>query len=200
MTDFPQPLISIDVVPVRFDAQRGKAVFAVAERLFEPFIGELALPGVLLNPGETIDGAAKRALAVKAGLQPGTFHQFGAFDGTNRDPRGATISIAMLSAQDRDDAGSAIWLDEVPTLPFDHTAIVTAALNELSAIMWKDLEFTRALLGEEFSTQEVLQVGSPTPLASNTGRWLKNSGLVTDTGRTQRVGGSGRPSKIWSWK
>lgn len=200
MTNFEQPLISIDVVPVRFDAALGGIVFGVAERLYEPFLGKLALPGVLLNTGESIEDAAKRALEVKAKLPLGALHHFGAFDGTNRDPRGATISIALLSAQDRSAEGGVLWTTPGPKLPFDHNLIVERGLEELSAVLWKDIPFTRALLGEEFSTQEVIQLGAPTPLASNVGRWLKANELIVDTGKTRRAGGSGRPSKVWSWK
>jgi len=196
-----QPLVSIDVVPVKFDKEQGCLVWGTAKRLYEPYLGEQALPGVLLLPGEGILAASARALRDKAALSEGVFHQFGAFDGTNRDPRGATISIALLSGQPSNaDSDRVTWHKTLEKLPFDHNEILKAGETELSAVLWKNIPLTRVLLGEEFSTLEAIQIGSPTPISSNVGRWLTASGLVEETGETRRTKWSGRPSKVWKWK
>lgn len=93
-----QPLIAVDVVPVSFTAD-GLRV-ASARRRFEPFEGRHALPGVLLGAGESLQTAAQRALATKAGIDAAdTRHlfQIGAFDGSNRDPRQYAISIVFVA-------------------------------------------------------------------------------------------------------
>lgn len=195
-----QPLVSIDVVPVKFDHALGRVVFGTGARQYEPFINVQALPGVLLWPAETIIDAAKRALSVKTGLDAGVLRHIGAFDGANRDPRGATISISLLSLQAPDaESPKVAWHSDFIQLPFDHESIMQRGLEHLSEILWKDIPATRILLGEEFSTAEVIQIGSPTPLTSNVGRWLKSSGLVEDTGTTRRASSSGRPATVWKW-
>ena len=45
--DNKQPLISIDVVPVRFNAATGQLEVGTGRRLFKPFVGQQALEGVI---------------------------------------------------------------------------------------------------------------------------------------------------------
>jgi len=200
MTEPLQPLVSIDVVPVRFNREEGRVEFATGARLFEPFIGEQALPGVLLSSGESIDEAAERALSRKVGLPRGVFHQLGAFDSTNRDPRGATISIALLSAQaPQAYSETALWHSELTELPFDHSTIIEAGLEVLEQALWRDVSFTRALLGERFTTADATAIGSPTPHVSNARRWFETWSHVKRVEVEAKSGSVGRPPVTWEW-
>ncbi|QIK63334.1 NUDIX hydrolase [Leucobacter viscericola] len=200
MTEWKQPLVSVDVVAVRRDA--GVLSFATCERQFEPFVGRAALPGVLLLTGEGLSEAAERAVVTKLELPAGSIRhvtQFGAFDGTNRDPRGATISIGHICAVESL-AGSATWtpLDAAAGgLPFDHDTIVASAVAEISRRLWADMPFTRAIIGPEFTTSEILtvtrQTGARLPdTAKNMARWLRSNDHAESTGLRGR-------DTVWRW-
>lgn len=196
-----QPLVSIDVVPFRYSPEQG-LLFAVGERLFEPYLGRLALPGVLLHAGESIDEAAERALSTKVDLPVGKQLHVGAFDSTNRDPRGATISITLLSIQDQQvNSAKARWIpvQEPIELPFDHNFIVEKAFDRLSQAIWNDVPLTRSLFGESFTTSDALVVKSPSPHTSNVARWLKSWGPLQKGEAVKTKSGAGRPSTTWSW-
>ena len=195
---YDQPLVSIDVVPLRYNRELKSLEYGVSPRLFEPFKDELALPGVLLRSGEAVNDAAERALQTKANLPTGALRQFGVFDGTNRDPRGATISIAFISVQDEDSVGP-VWTSETQTLPFDHSLIAAAAQEYLKLLIWKDIELTRATLGEHFTVADVLVFGSPTPHASNVGRWLDAHPSLSRSDNLTKTGSVGRPAVAWEW-
>lgn len=205
-----QPLISIDVVPVRFDKTAGALEIGTGRRLFDPFVGEQALPGVLLMQGESIEHAAYRALNSKTGIlaeHSGYITQLGAFDGTNRDPRGATISIALLSAQefDRSPSTRVLWtpVADAAGLPFDHDTIVRGALSRISQSLWVDAEMMKMLLGKQFSTSDAIElskaVGAWPTDASNFGRWLSSNRSVKKLDKPSTSTGRGRPSAVWTW-
>jgi 8-oxo-dGTP diphosphatase len=195
-----QPLVSIDVVPLRFNSELGAIEFATGTRIFEPYLGKQALPGVLLSAGESIEAAATRALKSKTGLPAGDFHQLGAYDSTDRDPRGASISIVLLSVQAGEaDSLKARWHAEVPSLPFDHEVIVAAAYDRASQALWRDVPFTRALLGERFTTADAVAIGSPTPHASNARRWFETWPHVRRVENLSKSGAVGRPAVTWEW-
>lgn len=200
-----QPLVSIDVIPLRL--ARGEGIqFATGARIFEPYLGEQALPGVLLRAGESIDDAVKRALKSKVGLtKPLTTMHVGAFDSTNRDPRGATISIALAAIfPSASESSKARWnaLHEsvLKELPFDHGNIVREAHERVTEALWSNEELTRALLGERFSTSDALLAASPTPHEGNASRWLNSWGPLTKLNEAERKAGAGRPSTLWEWK
>ena len=108
MTLPQQPLVSIDTVPFLF--RNGVLEVVLAKRIFEPFLGEAALPGVLLSPNERLAEAAVRALKSKAGIDGGSIRNItgaGVFDNPDRDPRGPTLSIVHAVILDPD-AGDGI--------------------------------------------------------------------------------------------
>ncbi|OII33999.1 hypothetical protein BIU98_04865 [Curtobacterium sp. MMLR14_010] len=157
---------------------------ATARRLYDPYAGQEALPGVLLQPTELLVDGARRALETKTGIgRPAVRHlaQIGAFDGPDRDPRSAAISIAFVAVVDVADASdvsgvsgadatvprgatggpagdpSPVWRDPTggePSLPFDHDRIIRAAVDDVRTRLWRDLPLTRALLGPRFTTAD----------------------------------------------
>lgn len=195
-----QPLVSVDVVALSWRDEQLR--FALHERPNEPFAGRSALPGVLLLPGELLGGAVTRALESKLALardQIAHMGQVGAFDGTNRDPRGATISIAHLAVISGSEGELPLgsWETSAEGLPFDHDAIVAATFAELGLRLWNDWELTRAILGEQFTTKSALalshRLDAVPGRASNIARWLEA------TGRVRRAGSSGRAA-VWQWE
>lgn len=202
MPNWEQPLVSVDVVAIRH--VDGELRYAVHDRLLEPFAGRAALPGVLLLKGESLADAAKRAVTGKLGIPEAgiaAITQFGAFDGTNRDPRGATISLGHIAVlQPGTGDGDADWTPLGGAsigLPFDHDLIAAAAASEVARRLWTDWELTRALLGDPFTTSEAIaitrQVGGRLPAPeTNLSRWLKaREGVI-------KVGLRGRDT-VWEW-
>lgn len=130
----------------------GRLQVLVITRKHEPFAGRLALPGGFVNPGETVEQAARRELAEETGVtdEPSLFRQLGVWSTPGRDPRGwvvAVLHVALLStavgAVAADDAASAEWLDAgalatrvrdgEPLLAFDHAELYLQAYDEIRA-------------------------------------------------------------------
>lgn len=205
-----QPLVSVDVIAVRFT--EGQLLLALGPRRFEPYAGELALPGVLLEPGEAVVDGAHRALLSKVGLDQDaiSWSRHGSFfDGTNRDPRGATISLTVLAAIEPSHTGGAdtAWVPVrayAQRLPFDHDRIVTDSIDhDLAGRVWRERALLQALLGPGFTTVDAIHLGEslgflPTH-ASNITRWLDSTGWVLRSDETV-VAGRGRPTTRWRWR
>lgn len=213
MTLPQQPLVSIDTVPFLF--RDGVLEVVLAKRLFEPFLGEAALPGVLLSPNERLAEAAARALKTKAGVGQETVRNVtgaGVFDNPDRDPRGPTLSIVHAAILDPEVSGlsdGAVRLRaaEAKGLPFDHDAIITRTAAVILDALWIDKDVTRALLGESFTTASAARLarelaataGRPEPVTKHFGRDLaKNPWLIKTTSAAAPVG-RGRPAAGWSW-
>ncbi|HPZ49486.1 MAG TPA: hypothetical protein PLA44_06475, partial [Propionibacteriaceae bacterium] len=100
-------LVSVDVLAVRL--ADGQVQFATIERSQDPFLGQPALPGVLLLEGERLAHAGQRALVGKAGLNSVATGQLVVFDEPSRDPRGATLSAALWSVTPAAEAPLVTW-------------------------------------------------------------------------------------------
>ncbi|KQO64539.1 NUDIX hydrolase [Curtobacterium sp. Leaf261] len=227
-----QPLIAIDVVPMSYSRADGLRV-ATSARAFAPYAGAQALPGVLLDGTELLARGAMRALRVKAGITGGGVRhlaQIGAFDGPERDPRSAAISVAFLAVVDPAAAGengagagggagggvtSVLWGDARDTrgLPFDHDRIVRAALDTVRTRRWSDVPLTRALLGETFTTADAARLESVLaghdPHAGNFHRFLQKHEALERRDPSAAVAGAaggrpgsagGRPAAVWGWR
>ncbi len=216
MTDTTQPLVSIDVVPFRYDAARGQLLVTLGARLFEPFKGALALPGVLLGH-ERVDDAARRALRTKVGVEGApVLRDVGVFDNPDRDPRGPTLSITKLAAVAPPSPAEHLTVAQRPVeeargLPFDHDAIVRRAAVALSEKLWADKDLTRSLMGESFTSRDALmvqrrlnQVVGPDHEAdlnaSNMQRRIRSTGWVRRAGTASSSSAKGgRPPVTWAW-
>jgi len=202
-----QPLVSIDVVP--FIVHEGELKLLTSVRQFDPFAGSAALPGVLLNANETLHEAVNRAMRTKAhATQEVTETLVAVFDDFDRDERGPTLSIAHLAilAEHPEAEGNALHpISDLPELPFDHNSIVAAAAAKLLDSLWVDLGLTRRLLGESFSTAEVVAhmkalaaaAGRPAPITNNTSRALGGNPALTKG--EPKISGRGRPADTWRW-
>lgn len=225
MTDYELPNISVDVVPVILNAETGTLEVVLGKRIFTPNLGEFALPGVLLTPHERLDEAAYRALEKKLGVEKSAvvaLIDLGTFDNPDRDPRGATVSIAKLAvitAVPEADNVTRVSIEKVANdtyeLPFDHNSIVLAAANLLAEKMLFNKAVTKAVLGDTFSTKTLRTVlvqlqdtdnGENVIFdASNLTRQLKGTKwveMVEDKGTITSLTAStsrGRPSRVWTW-
>lgn len=214
MTLPQQPLVSIDTVPFLF--RNGVLEVVLAKRVFEPFLGEAALPGVLLSPNERLAEAAARALKSKAGIDEASIRNItgaGVFDNPDRDPRGPTLSIvhAVILDPEVQGLGSGavpVRAAEVKDLPFDHVAIIARTAGAVLDALWIDRDLTRAILGDRFTTASAARLirelaaaaKRPEPVTSNLGRDLAKNPVLVKTTDAAAPAGRGRPAAGWSWK
>jgi 8-oxo-dGTP diphosphatase len=226
-----QPLIAVDVVPVTFGAVgssrtagAGGLRVATAARRYDPFVGREALPGVLLDGAELLADGARRALRTKTAVDAAAVRhlaQIGAFDGPDRDPRSAAISVAFLAvvapaspAPAPGTSAGTVWHDvaDLPLgLPFDHDRIIAAALDHARTRLWSDVPLTRALLGEHFTTPDAARLTvaltGVAPDPGNLNRALRTNPALTrldapaegDALGPVRRGRGGRPPAAWTW-
>ncbi len=133
-----QVICTVDVVLLTL--HEGALQVGLLKREQAPFDGAPALPGGYVHADEDQDcyAAAARVLRHKAGLDVPYLEQLATFSGGARDPRGWSVSIAYLALVAFDLHGQAahadlrfVPVDRLPELPFDHRAIVEAALARL---------------------------------------------------------------------
>ncbi|AYF74417.1 NUDIX hydrolase [Nocardia yunnanensis] len=203
-----QSAVSIDVIALRYGPDDPTATLGIAARQWEPFAGELALPGVLLRLGERLAEAAHRAVHTKLGVPQDAISAIGqvaTFDEPHRDPRGPTLSIAMWAVVAPHQGDEATWVpfDAVPPLAFDHNQIITAARTRLAEMLWKNLTFTRALTGDHFTATRAVALTTALhgtkPDPGNLNRTLAAIPGLERTGERVRVKATGRPAAVWSF-
>ena len=104
----PNAVVAVDVVlfTVRLEEpiERAWQVLLV-KREDAAFAGKWSFPGVLVRAAETFDGAARRALRTKAGLDAAGWYleQLGTFGNPERDSRGRVVSVAHLALECSDE-------------------------------------------------------------------------------------------------
>ncbi len=151
MTKNPSLLTQVAVDTVLFSVIDGKLSVLLITRSWEPFEGFAALPGAFLHVGETTIQTAQRVLHEKAGIStPVYVEQLYTFDSSGRDPRGQFPSVTYMTLVPSDlplattpSAQQPHWapLDRLPSLAFDHAAIIAYALSRLRA----KLEYTNVI-------------------------------------------------------
>ncbi|UGT43065.1 NUDIX hydrolase [Nocardia yamanashiensis] len=198
--------MSIDVIALRYGGDDPTVTVGIAPRQWEPFAGDLALPGVLLHRGERLAAAARRAVHTKLGVPADAIAAVGqvaTFDEPHRDPRGPTLSIAMWAVVTQ--PGDATWIpfEQLPRLAFDHNQIVTAARTRLAEMLWKDLGFTRPLIGDQFPATRAVELSTALhgarPDPGNLNRTLAAIPGLDRTGDRLRVKATGRPAAVWAF-
>ena len=195
--------VSVDVLTLRYNTTQRRVEIGVTPRPTEPYLGQLALPGVLLWEGERLADAAQRAVARKLGVELKAHGQLTVFDEPARDPRGFTLSIAMWGVGDGE--GTAQWfsLDEVPALAFDHNRIVAECRPLLVERLWRDTAFTRALTGPAFPVSAAVAITrSLTGTSPDRGNLNRRLASVKGLGVSHKkvVLGRGRPGTLWEWR
>lgn len=186
----------------------------VIERGIEPYLGQSALPGGFVLPGEDLPEAARRELAEETGLDLDRtnlhLEQLATYGAPDRDPRTRVVSVAYLAIAPNlpipaagSDASGARWapVKEVrTTLAFDHNKILGNAVERARAkleyttlaTLFCESEFT---IGDLRHVYEV--VWNMTLDPRNFSRKVTNSeGFVKPTGG-KRIPETGRPAALY---
>jgi 8-oxo-dGTP diphosphatase len=181
----------------------------LVRRIREPYAGMWALPGGPLSPSEDLAASASRTLRETTGLEPRYLEQLYAFGDPERSPGERVVSIVYWALVGGDEAGQALtsenvaWFvaDDVPTLAFDHNAIVDYALWRLRTKLEYSL-IAHGFLGPTFTLaqlREVYEVILQKPIdPGNFRRTLEASRAIVPTG--ERVKGTRhRPPQLYRY-
>lgn len=203
---FPPLAVTVDLVLMT--VQDGHLAVLLQRRSEEPHKGDWALPGGFVGAAESLDDAAQRILADKAGLTGGWLEQLYSFGDPGRDPRMRVVTIAYFALlpehrlrdalADRADLMLAP-LGALPGLAFDHRSIVDHAAERLRGKLdYVPIAF--ALLPSLFTLRALQQVheailGSPLNKPAFRRRML-DTGWIEGTGEREE-GGAFRPAELY---
>jgi ADP-ribose pyrophosphatase YjhB (NUDIX family) len=141
---YERPIVSVDLVIFAL-SEAGLDVLLM-QRGAEPFAGAWALPGgwIHVDADTDLEGAARRVLGEKTGVETPYLEQLETFGNGTRDPRGWSLSVAYVALISADEvtlrqganASDVAWLpvagDAVAVpLAFDHADILGNGLTRL---------------------------------------------------------------------
>ncbi|MGA8487234.1 MAG: NUDIX domain-containing protein, partial [Gaiella sp.] len=168
------------------------------ERGRDPFRGAWALPGGLLEPGETLEGSIRRHLAAKVDVRDVShLEQLATYSDPARDPTAWELATAYLGlvelGVDPDVPADTRWhpVDDLPPTAFDHGGIVLAGRDRLRGkLSYSNAGF--ALAPPTFTLAELREVyvaalGHEVS-ATNLRRVLERRAVIEPTGERRPSG------------
>ena len=141
--DYPRPSVAADIA-IFSPGEEGPQVLLI-RRGGHPCLGQWALPGGFVEPGETVGQAAARELWEETGAAGIAPQQLFTFSQPGRDPRTWTMSVLhmavvpreKLAVQAGDDAADAGWfrleMKEEPEQPGTYSLCLTKGEEILEA-------------------------------------------------------------------
>lgn len=206
---FTHVIVAVDVVI--FTIKDNALQVLLLELNEQPFSGQWAVPGGLVQLDESLDAAARRHLSSKAGIKNAFLEQLYTFGETQRDPKGRVVSVAYFALlPDHQIKPSTIsryksitWhpVKSLPTLAYDHKQIITTAITRLQ----NKLEYTNiaySLLPKEFTLTD-LQTTYEIILGKeldkrNFRKKILSLNIIKDTGK-KTSGSAHRPAQLFSF-
>ncbi len=135
-----KPVLTVDVVIYMDEG------FVFVKRLNEPFKNFWALPGGIVEYGETVEEAAIREAKEETGLEVKLEKLVGVYSNPKRDPRGHYVSIAYLAKPvsgklkaSTDAKEVKVFSQKPEKLAFDHEKIFEDALKILRMMKHKEV-------------------------------------------------------------
>lgn len=206
--EFPRPILTVDCVPLTL--HDGAICVLRMIRRAEPFAGRPALFGGYVRVDEDPDLAAtaRRVLADKAGLIDHYVEQLATFSGAKRDPRGWSASVAYFSLSPYaalepvlgNEDIELVPVDQAAGMPFDHDAILAAAVGRLRGKgAYSDLP--ARLLPDGFTLSELhrtyqIALGEQINIDAFR-RKVMERGFLKETGETRQDDGAKRPARVY---
>jgi len=135
---FKHTYLAVDCVTFCFTGEDLEII--LIKRDFEPGYGEWALPGIFLEPDESLEECTQRIMKRFTGLENVFFEQFHIFSDPKRDPGDRIVTVGFYALIKVDNnvkkkvsEHKAYWykLSRMPKLMFDHNQIVDRALESL---------------------------------------------------------------------
>ncbi len=202
--------LTVDAVVFAYSKEYGISVLLV-KRKYEPFAGRWALPGGFVLQNETLEEAVSRELTEETGIRVNYLEQLYTFGSPERDPRNRIVSVAyyglvksseFLKLKASTDAEEAQWFNikTIPKLAFDHSEIITIAIERLRAkIVYQPIGFE--LLDKKFPFSDLEQLYT-TILdreidRRNFKKKLMGLGILHELDEKVKAQGSGRPGKLF---
>lgn len=211
---YPRPALTADAVV--FTILEDLLHLLLIKRGGEPFAGSWALPGGFCGEHERTQDAVLRELAEEAGVRDVWLEQLKTFDAAGRDPRGWIVSVAYFALIDgsrvqlvsASDASDARWwpVSALPSLAFDHDAIVCYALERLrNKLQWSNIG--SQLLPPRFTMSAIQRVHEAVlgdtqekPLDKrNFHKRMLESGAIRDTKTTLLSGKRGPQPRLYEF-
>ena len=206
---FPPLAVTVDLVLMT--VANGDLRVLLQRRGEAPHKGVHALPGGFVGVVESLDDAAKRILADKAGLSDAWLEQLYSFGDPARDPRMRIVTIAYFALLPADELAAALPgrddlmlapIDAIPKLAFDHDAIVDHTVTRLRGKLdYSPIAF--ALLPQRFTLRALqdvheailgIQLNKPAFR-----RRMLDKGWIEGTGERE-AGGAFRPAELFRVK
>jgi 8-oxo-dGTP diphosphatase len=217
---YPRPSVAVDVVLLTVADDTLQTL--LVRRTEPPQRGRWALPGTFVRMDESLDAAAARAIATKAGLSDVFIEQLYTFGDPGRDPRTRVLSVTyyalveaarLRAAADartdhdlclarvrRDEESLAVTADASPLeLAFDHPRLLAVAVDRIRGKLdYAPIGFE--LLPDRFTLLDLRRVHEAIlgrPLNKDSfRRKVIDRGLVEDTGELARGLGH-RPAALY---
>ncbi|GAB2675035.1 NUDIX domain-containing protein [Flavihumibacter cheonanensis] len=161
-SSYQNPSLAVDLVVFGYDKEALSVL--LLNRKEAPFKNQWTLPGAFLQLEERFLETCQRILETKLGLTNIYLEQLYSFDEPDRDPRGRVISVAYFALVNPENyqltagkmANDVKWfpLADLPSLGFDHAAIVRKSVERLRAkILYHPVGFE--LLDQDFTLPEL---------------------------------------------
>jgi 8-oxo-dGTP diphosphatase len=177
----------------------------------DPYRGAWALPGGLLEPGETLEASIRRHLAAKVDVREVShIEQLATYSDPARDPSAWELATAYLGlvelGLDPDVPDDTRWhaVDDLPSTAFDHGGIVLAGRERLRGkLSYSNAGF--ALAPPAFTLAELREVyvaalGHDVS-ATNLRRVLERRAVIEPTGERRPSGrAGGRPAEVFCFR
>jgi ADP-ribose pyrophosphatase YjhB (NUDIX family) len=204
-------LFEHEALAVVLQVRRGALQALLWNRARPPFEGSWALPGGVLEAGETLEESIQRHLATKVDVRDlSHLEQLETLSEPRRHPEKRLVATAYLglvpAGVDPKVPVDTGWhpVEDLPELAFDHLTIVLAGRERLRAkLSYTNVGF--ALAPAEFTISELRDVYaaalghdvSPTNLQ----RVLLRRGVLASTGRLRASGPTGgRPGTLFRFR
>ncbi|HVI46311.1 MAG TPA: NUDIX domain-containing protein [Chitinophaga sp.] len=203
--------LTVDAVVFGYIPKEGIVVLLI-KRTIDPYMHSWALPGGFVLDNESLESAVTRELLTEAGVNINYLEQLYTFGLPERDPRGRVVSIAYFGLVNptnfklaaSSDAEDASWFNikELPSLAFDHAAIINVAVQRLrNKIRYEPIGFE--LLDKKFpitDLEKLYETLLDRPIdRRNFQKKINHLGILIAHSEKQKQVSQGRPAKLYSF-